>query len=99
MAQLQKSQANDGDMTQRFIEFVMMQGQQVALFLGRTPNPQTGELEVNLPIARMVIDQLEMLREKTRGNLNHEEDEILQSILTDLQQAYAAVERGAEFAA
>ncbi len=75
-------------MTQRFIEFIMMQAQQAALFLGRLPNPQTGKAEPNLDVARMLIDQLEMIREKTRGNLNHEETEILASILSDLQLGY-----------
>ncbi|HVE16439.1 MAG TPA: DUF1844 domain-containing protein [Chthoniobacterales bacterium] len=75
-------------MTQRFIEFIMMQNQQAALFLGRLPNPQSGKAEPNLEVAHMLIDQLEMLREKTRGNLNHEEAEILESILSDLQQGY-----------
>ena len=72
-------------MTQRFIEFVMMQAQQAAMFLGRIPNPQTGKPEVNLEIARMFIDQLEMIHEKTRGNLTSEESEILTRVLSDLQ--------------
>jgi hypothetical protein len=57
-----------GEMTQRFIEFVMMHAQNAALFLGQIPNPKTGEAEINLDLARMFIDQLEMIQEKTRGN-------------------------------
>lgn len=75
-------------MTQRFIEFVMMEAQQAAMFLGRIPNPQTGKPEVNLEVARMFIDQLEMIREKTRGNLSSEENEILTKVLSDLQLAF-----------
>lgn len=77
-----------GEMTQRFIEFVMMQAQQAAMFLGRIPNPQTGKPEVNLEIARMFIDQLEMIHEKTRGNLTAEEADILARVLADLQLAF-----------
>ena len=90
MAELQRNQQpqRSGEITQRFIEFIMMQAQQAALFLGRLPNPQTGKSEPNLAVARMLIDQLEMIREKTRGNLNHEETEILASILSDLQLGY-----------
>jgi hypothetical protein len=87
MAEIQRKQLS-GEMTQRFIEFIMMQAQQAALFLGRLPNPQSGKPEPNLEVARMLIDQLEMIREKTRGNLNHEETEILGSILADLQVGY-----------
>jgi len=75
-------------MTQRFIEFVMMQAQQAAMFLGRIPNPQTGKPEVNLELARLFIDQLEMIHEKTRGNLNKEEAEILTRVLSDLQLTF-----------
>lgn len=77
-----------GEMTQKFIEFVMMQAQQAAMFLGRIPNPQTGKPEVNLEIARMFIDQLEMIHEKTRGNLTSEESEILTRVLSDLQLSF-----------
>jgi hypothetical protein len=88
MAEVQRNTQSSGETTQRFIAFIMMQSQQAALFLGRLPNPQTGKSEVNLEVARMLIDQLEMIREKTRGNLNHEETEILGSILADLQVGY-----------
>jgi len=88
MAEVQRNTQSSGETTQRFIAFIMMQQQQAALFLGRLPNPQTGKSEVNLEVARMLIDQLEMIREKTRGNLNHEETEILGSILADLQVGY-----------
>ena len=87
MPEIQKTTAL-GEMTQRFIEFVMMQAQQAAMFLGRIPNPQTGKPEVNLEIARMFIDQLEMIHEKTRGNLTSEESEILTRVLSDLQLTF-----------
>lgn len=77
-----------GEMTQRFIEFIMMQAQQAAMFLGRMPNPQTGKPETNLEFARLFIDQLEMIKEKTRNNLTEEESEILTRVLSDLQMAF-----------
>ena len=86
-------------MTQRFIEFVMMQAQQAAMFLGRIPNPQTGKPEINLEIARMFIDQLEMIHEKTRGNLTTEEAEILTRVLSDLQLSFVQVAGSAPEAA
>jgi Domain of unknown function (DUF1844). len=93
MAEVQRTQLS-GEITQRFIEFIMMQSQQAQLFLGRIPNPQTGKLQPDLAVARMLIDQLEMIREKTRGNLNHEETEILGGILSDLQSAYVQAQTG-----
>ena len=75
-------------MTQRFIEFVIMLQQQAALFLGLIPNPQTGKGEVNLEVARMFIDQLVMVRAKTRGNLNEDESKILNNAISNLQMAF-----------
>jgi hypothetical protein len=90
MAEVQTS-TQSGEMTQRFIEFVMMQAQNAALFLGQIPNPQTGEGEVNLELARMFIDQLAMIQEKTRGNLTTEEATVLRNTLSNLQMAFVEV--------
>ena len=80
-----------GELTQRFIEFVMMQAQNAALFLGQIPNPKTGQGEVNLELAKMFIDQLEMIQEKTRGNLSSEETAVLRNTLSNLQMVYVEV--------
>ncbi len=87
MAEVQTS-TQSGEMSQRFIEFVMMQAQQASLFLGRIPSPQSGKTEVLLEPAKLFIDHLEMIREKTRGNLTDAEKEILNSVLADLEMAY-----------
>src|SRR3989442_208364 len=71
MAEVQTS-TQSGELSQRFIEFVMMHAQNAALFLGQIPNPKTGEGEVNLELAKMFIDQLAMIQDKTRGNLSNE---------------------------
>jgi len=90
MAEVQTNTLS-GEMTQKFIEFVMMHAQNAALFLGQIPNPQTGEGEVNLDIARMFIDQLAMIQEKTRGNLSTEEATVLRNTLANLQMAFVEV--------
>ena len=87
MAEVQKT-VQSGELTQRFIEFVMMHAQNAALFLGQIPNPKTGEPEINLDLARMFIDQLEMIQEKTRGNLTNEEAMVLRNTLSNLQMAF-----------
>jgi len=95
MPEVQKT-VQTGEMTQRFIEFVMMHAQNAALFLGQIPNPKTGEPEINLDLARMFIDQLEMIQEKTRGNLTNEEAMVLRNALSNLQMAFVEVSGGAE---
>jgi len=92
MAEVQKTTLS-GELSQRFIEFVVMHAQNAALFLGQIPNPKTGEPEVNLDLARMFIDQLAMIQEKTRGNLTSEEAKVLSTALSNLQMAYVEVAR------
>ena len=70
-----------------------MHAQNAALFLGQIPNPKTGEGEVNLELAKMFIDQLAMIQEKTRGNLTNEESTVLRNALSNLQMAYVEVAR------
>src|SRR5437588_6104556 len=90
MAEVQTT-TQSGELSQRFIEFVMMHAQNAALFLGQIPNPKTGEGEVNLELAKMFIDQLAMIQEKTRGNLTNEESGILRNTLSNLQMVYVEV--------
>jgi len=92
MAEVQTN-TQSGEMSQRFIEFVMMQAQNAALFLGQIPNPQTGKGEVNLELAKMFIDQLGMIQEKTRGNLSNEEGAVLRNTLSNLQMAFVEVSK------
>ena len=93
MAEVQKTTLS-GELSQRFIEFVVMHAQNAALFLGQIPNPGTGEAEVNLDLARMFIDQLAMIQEKTRGNLTSEEAKVLSNALSNLQMAYVEASGG-----
>jgi hypothetical protein len=90
MAEVQTG-TQSGELSQRFIEFVMMHAQNAALFLGQIPNPKTGEGEVNLELAKMFIDQLAMIQEKTRGNLSSEEAAVLRNTLANLQMVYVEV--------
>jgi hypothetical protein len=98
MAEVQQSQQS-GEMTRRFIEFILMQAQQIALMLGQIPGPEGKPMDPNLPIARIFIDQLEMIREKTRGNLTKEEEDMLTRVLADLQLAFVEAGQQAPAAA
>lgn len=95
MAEIQQS-TNSADLTQRFIELVMMNAQQAALCLGQMAHPSTGKAEVNLEAAKMFIDHLEIIREKSRGNLNKDEEKILTNVLSELQLAFVQVAQDGE---
>ncbi|MEI6351796.1 MAG: DUF1844 domain-containing protein [Verrucomicrobiota bacterium] len=98
MAEVQTT-TTSGEMTLRFIEFVRMHSQNAGLFLGRIPHPQTGKPQVNLEVARMLIDQLASIAHKTRGNLTPDEEAVLNGALSNLQTAFVEVSRAAKSAA
>ncbi len=74
----------------RFNEFIILQAQNAGLFLGQIPNPHSGEKQVNLRAAKSVIDSLEMLASKTRGNLTPSEDKLLATALDNLHPLFQA---------
>lgn len=76
----------------RFNEFVILQAQNAGLFLGQIPNPVSGEKEVNLRAAKSVIDSLEMLENKTQGNLTATEYQLLKMALNNLRPLYEDAE-------
>jgi hypothetical protein len=59
--------------------------------LGQVANPITGEASVNLDQAKFFIDTLQILREKTTGNLTEQEASALQMLLGQLQMAFVSV--------
>jgi len=75
----------------RFAAFVYFQAQNGGLFLGKIPNPATGEPSINIRAARSVVDSLEMLSEKTKGNLNSAEDKLLSLAVENLRKLFDEV--------
>jgi len=56
--------------------------------LGKIKNPATDKIERNLELARISIDMLRMLKDKTAGNLSKEEERLLTQTIADLQLNY-----------
>ncbi len=71
-----------------FANMVMQQANMALMFLGKVPNPQTGEHVKDLDMAQLFIDHLEMLEEKTKGNLNRQETDILKQSLMAARMAF-----------
>ena len=63
------------------------------VFLGQMPAPGSQQYMRNLPQAQHMIDLLMVLREKTRGNLTPDEDQMMQELLPQLQMAYVGASR------
>jgi hypothetical protein len=71
--------------------FVQKLGYQALISLGIVENPLTREHGTNLAMARGVIDDLMMLRDKTEGNLTEEEAAHIQSVVGEVQQHFVAL--------
>ncbi len=71
-----------------FTLFVQKLAYQALITLGVVENPLTRRREPNLPHAQTVIDDLMMLREKTRGNLAPDEEQHLTQVVADLQRHF-----------
>jgi hypothetical protein len=56
--------------------------------LGEIADPQTGQRQKDLPMAKHSIDIIAMLQEKTKGNLNDEEAKFIDNILAELRIRY-----------
>jgi len=76
-----------------FGTFVISLASSAAFALGEAPHPESGELQRDLPLAKQTIDLLAMLQEKTRGNLDAEEAQLIEAVLYDLRMRYVQANR------
>ncbi len=71
-----------------FTAFILSLATTAQMSLGAIPNPETKEAHQNLPAAKQMIDILGMLKEKTTGNLNEQEQTLLEQALHGLRMQY-----------
>ena len=62
--------------------------------MGKLANPMTGKAEVDLEGAQASIDMLDMLEEKSRGNLDPDEEKGLSEALTALRLNFVQARQG-----
>jgi len=82
-----------------FENLVRSLGQNAAMLLGGYADPRTGQPMLDLEGAREMIGMLDILREKTAGNLAPEEDTLLMEILGNLKLAFMEMTKAASAAA
>jgi hypothetical protein len=71
-----------------FATFVVGLSTQALVHLGELPDPHTNQSAADLPAAQQLIDIIAMLETKTRGNLDRDEQAMLEAILFDLRMKY-----------
>ncbi len=74
-----------------FENLVRMLGSNAAMVLGAYADPRTGQPVIDPDAARELIDMLDALREKTKGNLAPEEDTLLLDLLGKLKMTYLEI--------
>jgi hypothetical protein len=74
-----------------FENLVRMMGSNAAMVLGAYADPRTGQPVIDPEAARELIDMLDALHEKTKGNLAPEEDNLLLDLLGKLKMTYLEI--------
>lgn len=76
-----------------FSTFILSLSSSALVSLGELPDPVTKEKKVDLNMARQTISIIEMLKEKTKGNLTEEEERLIDTTLCDLKLKFVDVAR------
>ena len=71
-----------------FVDVISVFFNQAVMSLGRIPHPMTGEPFVSFEAAQESISVLEILQEKTTGNLDEEESRVLETMISELKLLY-----------
>ena len=76
-----------------FASFLISLSSSAFIHLGDIPDPTTGETKKDLPLAKQTIDLLGVLREKTRNNLQEDEEKLFDHLLYDLRMRFVREKR------
>ncbi|MCI0530182.1 MAG: DUF1844 domain-containing protein [Nitrospira sp.] len=79
---------SDAPQGMNFASFILSLSTQALMCLGEIPDPQDGKSHQDLSAAKQFIDILGLLQEKTAGNLDKSETQLLDHILFDLRMRY-----------
>lgn len=71
-----------------FTNFVLSLHTSALFHFGDIPDPTSGKAQKSLPAVKQTIDMLDMINEKTKGNLNEQENNLLQGVLYELKMRF-----------
>ncbi|MFQ5455173.1 MAG: DUF1844 domain-containing protein [Nitrospirota bacterium] len=71
-----------------FSGFIISLATSALIYLGEEENPATKRRDINLPQAKEMVDIIEVLEKKTKGNLTSEEENLLRNLLFTLRMKY-----------
>lgn len=77
-----------------FSSFLLSLSSSILLHLGEIADPQSGEKKKDLALAKQTIDIITLLKDKTKGNLTEEEQNLLEHLLYDLRMRFVKASQG-----
>ncbi len=90
------SEEAQAPMEVNFMNYITSMGDQTMIFLGEIPHPMSNQIEKNLDQAKFLIDTLAMIKEKTQGNLNEQEENLMSASVYELQMKFAEISQKGE---
>jgi len=89
-----KSGGEDGIPEQpTFDDLMRLMATQALMYMGAFPDPQTGKAMIALDMAKVHIDMLGVLEEKTKGNLTEEESKAISSVVRELRLQFVEINK------
>ena len=76
-----------------FPTFIISLSTQALMHLGEIGNPVTGKVEKDVAVAKQTIDIIGMLSEKSKGNLDENEEQLVREVLYNLRMKYVEAVR------
>lgn len=87
------SQDNAQSLEASFSTLILSIASSAAMAMGLAPNPTTNEVEKDMKMARFNIDLLVLLKDKTKNNLDSDEERFLTSVIRDLQLKFVEAQK------
>ncbi|GJM18029.1 MAG: hypothetical protein DHS20C14_02420 [Phycisphaeraceae bacterium] len=79
-----------------FDDLIKMLATQALMYLGAFPDPQTGKAMIALDLAKLHIDMLGLMQDKTKGNLSDDEKSMLDGTVHELRLQFAEIVKAVE---
>ncbi len=76
-----------------FSTFIISLSTQALMHLGEMSNPVTGKVEKDVEVAKQTIDIIGMLSDKSKGNLDETEEQLVREVLYNLRMKYVEAVR------
>ena len=86
-----KKKKKEAQPSASFSSLVLMLATGALQQMGVVENPLARKKEKDLPMAKLTIDTLEILKDKTKGNLDRDEEKMIEELVHELKLNYVKV--------